>query len=405
MKILFLFFTIFLSFSASATLQTIAPLTLEHWSWLSLPGYMEGSSAAAACASHPSTTFSYSLIAGNICSATRFSDGYVDNGIILSKTSSATCPVDAANPYSYSSSSGLCERNSIPFSTPPQPKSKYAGANGGSVCLADGSCTGSPVFDTPAAACADLATQGVYANAHIVASMVGATTCKSQLIYDDGTKSTPKYQTMVDLVPCSPSDTSCGSIKTAAATAAASSLASAPVVDSAIQRAKDAVAAGGGSAADIAAAGASAAGQAAAGTSGASGSQNITVNVPDFCQSNPSSIACQSNPLSATGNVTTPALASPYVAGSANGGASFSGSISSAKNRFFASGIGSAATNFFTVTDSGGACPVWSTTPIAGIGSLTFDFYCGATFQNLLPWIKGVIMLIFSVVAFRIAIL
>lgn len=126
--------------------------------------------------------------------------------------------------------------------------------------------------------------------------------------------------------------------------------------------------------------------------------------VPDpvDCSVTPNAPGCLS--MSGTPEVRTLALSSVYVAGTLNEGKTVGDVLGTFKTRMLSSGVVGAATHFFNVTASAGSCPTWSVnTPM--FGTLTFDMYCTSTFQNLLPWIRSVIMLIFSVVAFRIAIL
>ncbi len=123
-----------------------------------------------------------------------------------------------------------------------------------------------------------------------------------------------------------------------------------------------------------------------------------------FCQDNPKAFSCMNS--SATGAIGSAAVQSSqiYTPGTVSGGATFGGSLDNFKTRVLASGVGSAVGSFFVVSAGGGACPTWSAT-VPVLGSLTFDFFCTQTFQALIPWIKSVILIIFSVVAFRIAIL
>lgn len=123
-----------------------------------------------------------------------------------------------------------------------------------------------------------------------------------------------------------------------------------------------------------------------------------------FCQDNPKAFSCMNS--SATGAIGSAAVLSSqiYTPGAVSGGATFGGSLDNFKTRVLASGVGSAVGSFFVVSAGGGACPTWSAT-VPVLGSLTFDFFCTSTFQALIPWIKSVILIIFSVVAFRIAIL
>ena len=121
-----------------------------------------------------------------------------------------------------------------------------------------------------------------------------------------------------------------------------------------------------------------------------------------FCQENPESFLCAAS--TATGTVSTLAVSGLYEAGTLNEGKTFQSSVGDFKGRVLASNIGAAVGGFFTVNQVAGACPVWSV-EVPMFGAFAFDFYCQSTFQNLLPWIRSVLLLIFSVIAFRIAVL
>ena len=189
----------------------------------------------------------------------------------------------------------------------------------------------------------------------------------------------------------------------ASAVAAAKTLADAKMAAQ-IQAAGDAVAAAGGSASDVAAAQSVAAGAAAV-QAGAPTSNGFAPDDPmnAFCVDNPQATICKAQTVGATA-VSTAALSGLYTDGALTAGKTVSSVVGGFKTRVLASGIGSAAGGFFTVNQAAGACPVWSA-DVPMMGVITFDFYCQSTFQNLLPWIRSVLLLIFSVIAFRIAIL
>lgn len=195
----------------------------------------------------------------------------------------------------------------------------------------------------------------------------------------------------------------------ASAVAAAGTQANADLlaaINAAANAAGAAAAAAGGSAADIAAARAAAGGAAAA-----AGAPAVAAAAADplteYCKNNPKATICTAAaPSTAADTVGTAPLGDLYT-GTLNptGQKTFSDVIGTFKTSVLASPVGAAASGFFTVNVSGGACPVWSTPPIPVIGTLTFDYYCQPPFQNLLPWMRAVMILIFSVVAFRIAVL
>lgn len=189
----------------------------------------------------------------------------------------------------------------------------------------------------------------------------------------------------------------------ASAVAAAKTLADAKVAAQ-IQAAADSVAAAGGSASDVAAAKSVAAGTAAV-AAGAPTDNGFAPNDPmnAFCVDNPQASICKEQTAGAK-TVGTAALSGLYNDGDLIAGKTVSGTIGGFKTRVLASGIGSAAGGFFTVNQAAGTCPVWSA-DVPMFGAMSFDFYCQSTFQNLLPWIRSVLLLIFSVIAFRIAIL
>ena len=120
------------------------------------------------------------------------------------------------------------------------------------------------------------------------------------------------------------------------------------------------------------------------------------------CTVTPNAPGCQS--MSGTPTVGTLAISGVYVAGTLNEGKTFANVFDNFKSRASAAPVIAAATSFFSVTVAGGSCPSWST-EVPMFGTFVFDFYCRPFFQNLLPWMRGVILLIFGVVAFRIAVL
>lgn len=189
----------------------------------------------------------------------------------------------------------------------------------------------------------------------------------------------------------------------ASAVAAAKTLADAKVAAQ-LQAAVDAVTAAGGSASDVAAAQSVAAGAAAV----AAGAPTDTGFAPDdpmnaFCVDNPQASICKDQTAGAK-TVGTAALSGLYTDGALIGGKTVSSVVDGFKTRVLASGIGTGVAGFFTVNQAAGTCPVWSA-DVPMFGVMSFDFYCQPTFQNLLPWIRAVLLLIFSVVAFRIAVL
>lgn len=189
----------------------------------------------------------------------------------------------------------------------------------------------------------------------------------------------------------------------ASAVAAVKTLADAKVAAQ-IQAAASAVAAAGGSASDVAAAKTVAAGAAAV-AAAAPTNNGFAPNDPmnAFCVDNPQASICKDQTAGAK-TVGTAALSGLYTDGALIGSKTVSSVVGGFKTSVLASGIGSAAGGFFTVNQAAGTCPVWSA-DVPMFGTMTFDFYCQSTFQNLLPWIRAVFLLIFSVVAFRIAIL
>lgn len=122
-----------------------------------------------------------------------------------------------------------------------------------------------------------------------------------------------------------------------------------------------------------------------------------------FCIDNPQASICKEQTAGKT-TVGTAALSGLYTAGTLNNSKTFGSVVGDFKTRFLASGIGAGAGGFFNVTATAGACPTWSSN-VPMFGVMTFDFYCGSTFQNLLPWMRSVILIIFSVIAFRIGLL
>jgi len=173
-----------------------------------------------------------------------------------------------------------------------EPIKKYVGDNSSTLCLADGTCSGAKAFATPAEACADRATNGVYANAHKTAVMVG-TVCKTQMVYDDGTFGTPVYEPIVDAVPCAKTDTTCNATKLAAANAGAASAAagnaSAAAGKSDIAAASAVLAAPDSLVAPSGGSVTSTVGSVYSGT----GVPAAKVTVTDFCELHPNSSTCQ----------------------------------------------------------------------------------------------------------------
>lgn len=206
---------------------------------------------------------------------------------------------------------------------------------------------------------------------------------------------------MNGVTKCFNSDGTEASANSASAVAAAKTLADAKIAAQ-IAAAASAVAAAGGSASDVAAAQTVAAGVAAGQASGATVNSSDPVQAA-FCADNPDSPMCKAQNEGAR-TVGAAALDGLYTDGELIAGKTVSSVIGGFKTRVLSSGVGSAIGGFFTVNQAAGTCPVWSVNaPL--IGSLTFDFYCQSTFQNLLPWIRSVLLLIFSVIAFRIAVL
>ncbi|MDD4979599.1 MAG: hypothetical protein PHI29_13315 [Gallionella sp.] len=95
-----------------------------------------------------------------------------------------------------------------------------------------------------------------------------------------------------------------------------------------------------------------------------------------------------------------------YKSGDLNGTKTVATVLTSFKNTVLATPLMSSISGFFTVQLSSGACPEWvaDTTSLYG-RSLRFDFYCSQVLTDLFPWIRAVLLLIFSYVAFKIAIL
>lgn len=159
------------------------------------------------------------------------------------------------------------------------------------------------------------------------------------------------------------------------------------------------------SASGVADAKAIAAGVGAVGTIGGTTTTGFAPDDPmnAFCVDNPQASICKEQTAGKT-TVSTAALSGLYTVGTLNNSKTFGGVVGDFKTRFLASGIGAGAGGFFNVTATAGACPTWSS-DVPMFGTMTFDFYCGSTFQNLLPWMRAVILIIFSVVAFRIGFL
>lgn len=138
-------------------------------------------------------------------------------------------------------------------------------------------------------------------------------------------------------------------------------------------------------------------------TGGAGGSGTNNDLLTQYCAANPTAQVCTNS--QASSDVSASGVPGLYDGKLNEGGHNTIGTaVDSFKTRFLNSSVGKATAGFFTVTVAGGTCPVWSS-DVPMLGVLTFDFYCQSTFQNLLPWIKAVMMVIFSIVAFRIAIL
>lgn len=135
---------------------------------------------------------------------------------------------------------------------------------------------------------------------------------------------------------------------------------------------------------------------------GASGSMPAD-QLKDYCATTPTAEICKQGQPAAT--VSAPAVSGLYPGDlNATGHQTVSDVVGTFKTRITNSPVGSAVSGFFNVSIAGGACPVW-TTNAPMIGTITFDIYCQSMFQEMLPWIKSIILIIFSFVAFRIAIL
>jgi hypothetical protein len=123
----------------------------------------------------------------------------------------------------------------------------------------------------------------------------------------------------------------------------------------------------------------------------------------DYCAQTPSAEVCKEGQPS--GTVTTPSVDGLYDGQlNATGHQTVSDVVGTFKNRVLAAPVGSAVSGFFNVTVASGTCPVWSA-DVPMFGVLTMDAYCAPWFLDLLPLIKSLIMIVFSVAAFRIAVL
>ncbi|MDD5385514.1 MAG: hypothetical protein PHG89_11650 [Gallionella sp.] len=322
-------------------------------------------------------------------------------------TGTTTCTCNAgftvgADNSSCISSAGLATKGVLP-------NAAYLGSAGGvAVCTSDGVCSGATTFSTPAAACADRATNGVYANAHIVAQIVPGTTtvCQTQLVYNDGTVGKISFTNMVNQVPCAAGDAACGA-----------SAASASAVGAAQATAANNAAAAGGSAASAVGAANTQLNTtpltAAVGGSGGSGSSST----PPLDISTLNKEATQAQMLadldklaaaaSSTGatsvGVAVPSEAQIYTKGTKTIADSFNGFTTSLK----ASPLVSAAGSFFDVSLAG-ACNTWSLSfNVLGqsFGTHVVDQFCTPPFTTYLPYIRALMLIIFSFVAFRVAIL
>jgi hypothetical protein len=154
---------------------------------------------------------------------------------------------------------------SCPDSSPVQPGDvcnsqleAYSGSGSTTVCLSDGTCSGAATFATPAEACADRAAKGIYANAHIVATLLSGTVCKTFLQYDDGHTGAVTYINLTNLIPCAPTDSVCLSANSAAVASGVAAVQSNTASSVAATTSAQIAAAGDAAAAAVAAAGGSA---------------------------------------------------------------------------------------------------------------------------------------------------
>ena len=77
--------------------------------------------------------------------------------------------------------------------------------------------------------------------------------------------------------------------------------------------------------------------------------------------------------------------------------------IETQKAAFSASPLGSMATTFFSVPNTGGSCPTWSAHIPYIEAELKFDYFCLDFVAKVLLVVKGVLMVLASYAAFRIA--
>lgn len=301
----------------------------------------------------------------------------------------------------------------------------YALETGTTVCTADGVCGGGLVYNSASAACQSYAVN--YSNSSTQCTLVQGRSCVCSTTFSNGDPPNMQVFPVLDLVPCPPDDLICGAAKEQLAESADT------VSDAAIAAATASRLSGGTIAQQQAAATAAATEANTAATAGARTAQGSTyskyigvteggsgvsaagtLSVPaDLARSGDIAAAAASTNAKldtikdelapGTSAVMTGPLPNLHTAGALTS-KTMADAFSGFKNRVVGSGIIAAASGFFNVTASGGACPVWSS-DIPMIGVLTFDHYCRPWFQDMLPWIRGVLLLIFSVVAFRIAIL
>lgn len=73
------------------------------------------------------------------------------------------------------------------------------------------------------------------------------------------------------------------------------------------------------------------------------------------------------------------------------------------KAAWAASPFVAAAAHFLTITDISGNCPVWDIS--AYVFYLRLDHFCGDTMAAMWPWIRALILFMFSLISFRWAVL
>lgn len=323
----------------------------------------------------------------------------------------AVCPA-AEPPYAYNALTGYCEREVVP-----PPVDPCAGVVITETFEVTAACMSSdPVSPT----CAPMTLQhacGTLVKSDQYDCLTNATQTMCSAVYGSslepvqGAPSSPPSQACPSgksLVTGSSGKAKCyadSSGAIASAVAASQTKKGAKLTETMTQAAAAASAVGGGGAAGVAVGVVAAGGFTGGGSSGGSTASDLmtkNADIANVCADDPRNPICQDN-KGVTG-VGAGAVSGLYESGALNEGKTFGGSVSSFKSRVLSSGVGGAAGSFFTVNQAAGTCPVWSVdAPMIGV--LSFDFYCTSTFQNLLPWIRSVILLIFSVVAFRIAIL